>query len=102
MVDYLGTRNITLINRTEEKAAALAVELGLEVAAFDQLEPEIRNADIILVATNASEPAILRSQLDDARQRIVIDLSIPNNVEPSVQSLPGITLLNVYLHCREG
>ena len=31
MVDYLGTTNITLINRTAEKAAALANELGLHM-----------------------------------------------------------------------
>ncbi len=95
MVDYLGAKNITLINRTLEKATALAEELGLTVAAFDELEEQIAIADIILVATNASEPAILRSQLDDGRARIVIDLSIPNNVEPSVHTLPSTTLLNV-------
>ena len=95
MVDYLGTKNITLINRTEEKATALATELNLEVATIDQLDAQIAIADIILVATSASEPSILKSQLNDGRKRIVIDLSIPNNVEPSVQSLPAITLLNV-------
>ena len=31
MVDYLGTRNLTLINRTESKAAELAAEIGCQV-----------------------------------------------------------------------
>jgi glutamyl-tRNA reductase len=32
LVDYLGTKNITLINRSPEKAEELAIELGLRAA----------------------------------------------------------------------
>ena len=53
LVDYLENKNITLINRTEEKAAALALELGLNSASLNNLPEEIKKADIILVATNA-------------------------------------------------
>src|SRR5215216_1578663 len=34
LVDYLENKNITLINRTEEKATALALELSLRSASF--------------------------------------------------------------------
>src|SRR5882724_11420295 len=56
--DYLGISNITLINRTEEKAAELANELALQYASIDQLDEHVGDADIILVATNAAEPVI--------------------------------------------
>jgi len=95
MVDYLKTKNILLINRTDEKATVLADELDLQSANFDQLTEELATADIILVATNASEPAIVSSQVDDGRPRVIIDLSIPNNVEPAVRELQGTTLINV-------
>jgi len=95
LVDYLDTKNITLINRTELKAAELANELGLQYAAMEDLPKNIEAADIILVATNANEPVILLSHLLNTSSKIIIDLSIPCNVEKSVQELGNITLVNV-------
>ncbi len=95
MVDYLGTNNITLINRTPEKAAALATELGLYHAPITALAEQIAQADIILVATNAAEPTILASQLKAHGEKLIIDLSIPYNVETAAQHLSNITLVNV-------
>jgi glutamyl-tRNA reductase len=95
MVDYLGTKNITLINRTEEKATMLAKDLGLRSARLEELPQYIAASDIILVATNASEPAILCSQLEGLGDKVIIDLSIPHNVEQSAQYLSNVTLINV-------
>ncbi|HYJ38084.1 MAG TPA: NAD(P)-binding domain-containing protein, partial [Chitinophagaceae bacterium] len=63
MIDYLGTGNITLVNRTPDKARELASELGVAHAASDQLSELVQEADIILVATNADNPIILADQL---------------------------------------
>jgi glutamyl-tRNA reductase len=95
LVDYLETKNITLINRTEEKAAELANELGLQYASMGELQKYIHESDIILVATNSVEPVILASHLINSGQKLIIDLSIPYNVEKSAQDLPSITLVNV-------
>ncbi|MBI3139845.1 MAG: glutamyl-tRNA reductase [Sphingobacteriales bacterium] len=95
LVDYLGTRNITLINRTDFKACQLAEELGLRAAPATRLQEEIDAAAIILVATNAEQPVIGPAHLLPHRQKLLIDLSIPNNVDPAVAALDGITLVNV-------
>jgi len=95
IVDYLGTTNITLVNRSAEKAADLASELGLTFASMEDLPSYIAKADIILTATNACEPTILRSQVEGNGPKLIIDLSVPNNVESSVKGLPGINLVNV-------
>ncbi|MEJ7589741.1 MAG: glutamyl-tRNA reductase, partial [Ferruginibacter sp.] len=95
VVDYLGTKNITLINRTAEKAAALSSTLGLNFAPIEELPKYIDDADIILVATNATEPVVLSSHLLNGRSKLIIDLSIPYNVEKSAQYLPNVTLVNV-------
>jgi len=95
LVDYLETKNITLINRTEEKAVELATELGLQFGSMDELQKYIHESDIILVATNAVDPVIVASHLINSGQKLIIDLSIPYNVEKSAQELPNITLVNV-------
>jgi glutamyl-tRNA reductase len=95
MVDYLGTTKITMMNRSVEKAAALAAELNLKYAPFNELDQYVKSSDIILVATNALEPLIFSSQLENSGNKLLVDLSIPCNVEPSAQTLPNITLVNI-------
>ncbi len=95
LVDYLETKNITLVNRTEERAAELANELGLQVAPIEELATQIEQSDIILVATNAAEPVILSEHVANRGNKLIIDLSIPYNVETAAQLLPNITLVNV-------
>lgn len=95
LVDYLATTNITLINRTQQKAAELAAKLGLQSASMDDLADNILLADIIIVATNAIEPVVTFSHLINNGDKLVIDLSIPYNVAAAAQHLPNITLINV-------
>jgi glutamyl-tRNA reductase len=95
LVDYLDTTNITLINRSQEKASSLAAELGLRSVSIENISEEIRNADIILASTNAKEPIILTSHLKNGNEKLIIDLSIPYNVESSATALPNVHLVNV-------
>ncbi len=95
LVDYLDTQNITLVNRTEFKAEALASELGLKWASIDMLDKIVEESDILLVATNSPVPIIRKAQLENSSSKIIIDLSIPHNVESEVRLLAGITLVNV-------
>jgi glutamyl-tRNA reductase len=95
LVDYLGTRNITLINRTEEKAIGLAGEMDLQSAPLEQIASHIGSSDIILVATNAEQPTLLRSHLENSGNKLIIDLSIPCNVEKEARELSNVTLVNV-------
>ncbi len=95
LVDYLGTRNITLINRTENKAKELAESMSLHYAPMTELAKCIFDADIIIVATNSTEPVVLAKHLTGNGNKLIIDLSIPYNVEVEANLLPNITLINV-------
>lgn len=95
LVDYLDTKNITLVNRTVAKAEELATELGLSFAPVEALDEQVQQADIILVATNSVEPIILKEHLLDSSAKLIIDLSVPYNVEEDAQQLDHITLVNV-------
>lgn len=95
LVDYLGTTNITLVNRTPDRAAELACQLGLRAAPMEELPELARSADVIVVATNAIEPVILASHIANTGDKLVIDLSVPYNVELAAQHLANITLINV-------
>jgi glutamyl-tRNA reductase len=95
LIDYLDTKDITLINRTDHKAVTLAIELGLKYASYDNMQQQVEDADIVIVATNAEKAVITRQSLLHSGPKVLVDLSIPNNIEASVNSLEHITLANV-------
>ncbi len=95
LTDYLGTSNITLINRTDETAIELANKFKLKSACYNQLLEVVAQSNIIIVATNAPLPIILKNDLVAFNKKVLIDLSIPNNIDPEAASLPNITLVNV-------
>jgi glutamyl-tRNA reductase len=95
LVDYLGTTNITLINRSEYKAIDLAKELRLKHASMNELAAHCHFSNIILLATNAGKPIILKSHLKNKGDKLIIDLSIPNNVAQSAAELPNVKIINV-------
>jgi glutamyl-tRNA reductase len=95
LVDYLPVNNITLVNRTDEKAEHLAKELGLRSVPYSHLREEVRKADIIIVATNAQAPTVTAADIEGYGEKVLIDLSIPYNVDPEAGKLAGVMLVNV-------
>lgn len=93
--DYLPGAPVTLINRSVEKAQELAVEFNFKYDIIENIQACINEADIILVATNANEPLILCDHFECGNKKLVIDLSVPCNVDEKVKELQGIELINV-------
>lgn len=95
LVDYLDTKNIVLVNRTVFKAAELATEMDIRFAPFEELDSVVASSDIIIVATNAPTPILTKYQLTGCSNKLILDLSIPYNVEVAAKQLPNIQLVNV-------
>ncbi len=95
MIEYLGVKEVTLINRTLQVAAEFAGQHGLKYAPIEDMVSEMQRADVILVASNAPHPTVLAKHLGNTSPKLIVDLSIPFNVEAAVGELPHITLVNV-------
>ncbi|MDQ2864471.1 MAG: glutamyl-tRNA reductase [Bacteroidota bacterium] len=95
LLGYFNAENITVINRSIEKAINLSLELGINYAPIELLIPQIDIADIILLSTNSTEPVILKSHLLHGGKKIIIDLSMPCNVEAGTSDLPNIEIVHV-------
>ncbi len=87
--------NITVINRSIDKAINLSRELNINYAASENLASQLDASDIIIVATNSIEPVILKSNLINKGKKFIIDLSMPSNVEILVNDLPNIKVIHV-------
>jgi len=95
LLGYFAPGNITVINRSIEKAISLANELNINYTSEEFLNAEINASDVIVVATNSVAPVILKSHLVHQGRKIIIDLSIPCNVEAGVNDLPNVTVIHV-------
>ncbi len=95
LVGHSEAANVTMMNRTDETAIEIARSLNIKQAPYSKLYKEIEAADIILVSTNAETPVILKKDIKAGKQKILIDLSIPNNIEASAKELSQIDLVNV-------
>ena len=84
-----GYRNVTVFNRTPDKALAIAEYLGGRALPLDALPHYSAGFDALLVCTGALEPVVtpelyrhlLASETDT---KVVVDLSIPNNVDTRI------------------
>lgn len=95
-----GAKNITVVNRTFERAEALC-RRGGKAAAWEQLPSLLHQADVVVSAVSSQEPVINR---EDARRAVharrgqplfFLDLGIPRNVDPQVADLDNAFLYAV-------
>ena len=95
LVKHTKNEHITLINRTKEKAEKLAGKLNLIVKDYSELHLELQKADVVVVATGAQNPTIDKAILNLKKPILILDLSIPKNVNENVEELEGVTLIHM-------
>lgn len=96
VLNYTSNKHITIVNRTLNTAVGF-VELYPEVSIgkLANLTEQIHNSEILIVATGSSVPTITKENLKEGQKLLILDLSMPENVDVSVSKIPGITLINV-------
>ncbi len=95
LVKHTKNDHITLINRTKEKADKIAGKLNLIVKDFDELSSELQHTDILVVATGADFPTITLENLNPQKPILILDLSIPKNVDVSISENPNVKLVHL-------
>lgn len=87
-----GYKNITITNRTLEKAQKLANELGFEVADYQFVNQNILNADIVISSVRCESPIITKETLKDKTLAVkyLIDLSVPNSIATNIEEVTGV------------
>ena len=97
-----GAVNITILNRSLQRSQELAElfpDANLHLLSIDQMLPTIADSDLVFTSTAATEPLLDRAKLemvlDPARPLMVIDISVPRNVDADVNDLPQVQAFNV-------
>lgn len=95
LVKHTQNTHITLINRTKDKAEKIAGKFNLIVKDYADLQAEIRNTDVLIVATGAQNPTISKELIYTKKPLLILDLSIPKNVSEDVLDLSNIKLIHL-------
>ena len=95
LIKHSNNSHITLINRTREKAEAIAGKFKLTVKDYGDLQTEIRKTDILVVATGAQLPTISKNLIYTKKPLLILDLSVPKNVSDDVLELDNVSLVHL-------
>ena len=95
LVKHTKNEKITLINRTKNKAERIAGKFNLVVKEYSNLQEEINESDILIVATSAQNPTIDKHIIQTKKELLILDLSIPKNVDENVRELDNVSLVHL-------
>ncbi len=92
---------IVILNRTQDRAEALAKQLHGVAGSLDRLQEELLLADIVVCSTSAEKPLltygmivpIMKTRRD--RSLYFIDIAVPRNVDPAVNGIDNVYLYNI-------
>lgn len=96
-----GARGLVVTNRSFERAAALAAELGGRAVPFDDWSAEFAQVDILISSTAAPGYVLDRARLEPllplrrGQPVLLIDLAVPRDIDPAVNLLEGVFLYDI-------
>lgn len=96
-----GVRDVTVANRTRQKAVALAQRLGATWVGLDELAATLVQVDVLLTATSSETTVLDRDDVEavmaerNGKPLLIVDTALPRDVAPEVASVPGVTLLDM-------
>ncbi len=96
-----GASDITVVNRSAERAAELAQIWRGRALAWNRLLDGVAAADLVISTTGAEEPIVTLEQFRQIeaarfeRPLFVLDLAVPRDFEPAIADRPGVYLYSV-------
>ena len=97
-----GVGRLIVVNRTMERAEALAEQFGGETHPYDELDEWMRQARVIVSTTGADQPIVDAErfrrirQAGDGRPVFILDLGAPRDFDPAVADVDeGVFLYDI-------
>jgi glutamyl-tRNA reductase len=96
-----GAHGILVSNRSHERAAALAQELGGRAVHFEDWSAEFAAVDIVISSTAAPHCILHRAQIEllmktrRNRPLLLIDIAVPRDIDPEIKLLENVYLYNI-------
>jgi len=96
-----GAQSILVSNRSFDRAVELATEFGGSAVRFEDCRAAMAGVDIIVASTCCPKTLLHRADIEEAmasrrnRPLILIDISVPRNIDPKAQGIENVYLYNI-------
>jgi len=98
-----GARQITIVNRSPQKAKELLLQMGktegvnFQIKPIEEMFAVIADSDLVFTSTASPEILIHKADLEPLNHRglMIVDISVPRNVDGAVGSLANVMSFNV-------
>lgn len=96
-----GANHITVVNRTLERAHALAQRWNAKCTTFENLGSALTSADIVISSTGAPHIIVTGEiihqvmQVRANRPLVLIDIAVPRDIDPDVADIPHVRLFDI-------
>ena len=96
-----GANRILVINRTLERAHAIAEHWIAQVATFESLDEALISADILISSTGAPHTILSAEMVGQAMQArsqrplFLIDIAVPRDIDPDSGNIPHVKLYDI-------
>lgn len=100
-LQHAGVGEVLVANRTRQKAAKLAEQIGGTAVALHELPAALTRVDVLLTATSSESVVLERDDVElvmtsrEHRPLLIVDTALPRDVDPSAADIPGVTLLDL-------
>ncbi|MCS7076338.1 MAG: glutamyl-tRNA reductase [Bacteroidia bacterium] len=90
-------KNITICNRTLEKAEELSNTHGFNVLPFEDLFNKVKEFDVIIIAASGEKPLLQTQHFENAPYKLyfVIDIAVPRGASQEIEKIPLLSLYNI-------
>lgn len=95
LVKHVYKPQVKIANRSSLKAEKISEKYNIPHIQFEDFNAEMKETDILIVATGAAHPIINKTHFPNGKKTLVIDLSIPHNVEKNITDNPNVELVDV-------
>jgi glutamyl-tRNA reductase len=93
--EYLPNFDLTVSNRTFSTAFEIASKHGFGILPFENIHEKLEYFDVIVLSAASDDYIIVPENLNGAKSKLILDLSVPQTVHPECKKLAHVKVYDI-------
>ncbi|WP_214481495.1 glutamyl-tRNA reductase [Bacillus sp. SM2101] len=96
-----GVKQVTVVNRTMEKAESLAKRFSGQAKSMEDIQQALVEADIMISSTGAKDYVINKAMMEQVKKMrkgrpiFMVDIAVPRDLDPQLAALDNVFLYDI-------
>ena len=98
---HQGCRDITVVNRSHDRALEMAKRYGITACRWEQLAEQLADANIAIASATTQEYLFTKQDFEKVFENrrggalLIIDIAVPRNFDPAVNEMEDVYLYSI-------